>query len=149
MICCPTDPLAKADASAGVPRGAAYNARVIRSLLLAMLFVPAVAIAQPTTDSSGSWSGHWVLTTSDGPALVTTSGTWFYGTNGDWLLVSSSGGVVTGTSGSMAPGMKRGVPGAPRARHPYFFAAYAAVWLALFAYVLWLASRMKGLERRR
>ena len=29
---------------------------------------------------------------------------------------------------------------------PYFYAAYALVWLALVAYVAWLGTRVKTLE---
>ena len=120
-----------------------YNARVMLRVvvLAACLFSGASAFAQPvglTTD------GHAVMTVSS----AGIPGNWVLDTNGK-LVLDTSGSAVTGTSGSMVPGMKPGVPGTPGAKHPYFFAAYAVVWLVLFAYVLWLANRIKTLERRR
>ena len=32
--------------------------------------------------------------------------------------------------------------------HGYFFAAYGIVWLVLFAYVLWIAKRLRDLEQK-
>ena len=61
------------------------------------------------------------------------------------IATTSDAPVVTGTA-APEPGMKPGVPPAPRAKHPYFFAAYAAVWLGLLAYIAWLGTRIKSLE---
>ncbi len=115
-----------------------HSVRVIlRALVLSCFLAPAVAIAQPVGVNDTGYQ----------PAIVTStfSGNWALGTNGAWVL-DTSGAAVTGTSGSMRPGMKPGVPAAAQARHPYFFAAYAAVWLGLLAYIAWLATRIKSLE---
>lgn len=64
------------------------------------------------------------------------------------VLSTSGGSAVTGTSGAMVSGMKPGVPAKPAEKHPYFFAAYVAVWLGLFAYVAWLASRLRSLDEK-
>ena len=61
-------------------------------------------------------------------------------------VATTSSAIATADS---AAGMKPGVPSAPVSKHPYFFAAYGAVWLGLFAYVLWLATRLKALDRPR
>lgn len=135
-----------------------YNARVtVRALVLAAsLFAPALAAAQPKPEPEPSpfvlttnYSGNWITTTNAMPTLlVGSSGLVWLSTNGTWVL-DTSGAAVTGTSGSMLPGMKPGVPKAPGAKHPYFFAAYAAVWLGLFAYLFWLASRVQSLDEKR
>lgn len=61
-------------------------------------------------------------------------------------------GVVVPGDPTVSPagdaGMKPGVPKAPTSKHGFFFAAYASVWLALLGYVLYLATRVKALERR-
>lgn len=134
-----------------------YNARVtVRSLLLAAsLFSPAIALAQPNPEPepppivlTTNYSGNWFTTTDGMPTmLVSSAGLVWLSTNGTWVL-DTSGAAVTGTSGSMLPGMKPGVPGKPAEKHPYFFAAYLAVWLGLFAYVAWLASRLRSLDEK-
>jgi CcmD family protein len=44
--------------------------------------------------------------------------------------------------------MKPGVAKPPVSKHPYFFAAYGVVWAVLFAYALWLGSRIRSLEQK-
>jgi CcmD family protein len=99
-----------------------YNARVnLRSLVvLACLVLPAPAFAAATVTTSGA-------------ATITTSGA---------MVQTTAGAAATGT------GMKPGVAKPPVSKHPYFFAAYAVVWAVLFAYALWLGSRIRSLEQK-
>lgn len=122
-----------------------YNARVIvRSVVVAAaLLAPAMVLAQPVPNPT------LVIGTTYEPAVATTSSIFLLGTSDLIVTGTSSGALVTGSSGSMAPGMKPGVPKPPMSKHPYFFAAYGAVWMGLFAYVLWLATRIKALDRSR
>lgn len=97
-----------------------YNARVI---LRAWIF--AACLLAPSL----AFAQATMSTTSSAAAVASTS----------------SGAAVARVDGAMKPG----VPAAPVSKHPYFFAAYGAVWLGLFAYVLWLATRLRSLDRPR
>lgn len=65
---------------------------------------------------------------------------------------TTGSGMVVSPSPNVSPvgdaGMKPGVPKAPTSKHGFFFAAYGAVWLALLGYVLYLASKVRALDRR-
>ena len=45
-------------------------------------------------------------------------------------------------------GMRPGVAKPPQEKHPFFFAAYAAVWAVLFGYLVWLSTRVRALEQK-
>lgn len=100
-----------------------YNARVnLRSFVVAAcLVLPAPAFAAATASSAGG-------------VTVTTSGA---------MIQTTAGGAALPESG-----MKPGVAKPPVSKHPYFFAAYAVVWAVLFAYALWLGSRIRSLEQK-
>lgn len=99
-----------------------YNARMIRSLVfaLAVTALPVAALADLPRP----------MTATTGAAVSTTT--------------SGAAAVASTPSSAMRPG----VAPPPKSKHPYFFAAYAAVWAGLFAYVLWLGSRISSLEER-
>lgn len=65
---------------------------------------------------------------------------------------TSTGGAAVVTSSADAPaqasGMRPGVAPPPKSKHPYFFAAYAAVWAGIFGYALWLGARISSLEQK-
>ena len=92
--------------------------------MIRALFVASFLVLSPTTFAADA-----------PPASATT---------GSDVVVPASPNVSP--SGDAA--MKPGVPKGPVSKHGFFFAAYGAVWLALLGYVLYLAGKLKALERR-
>lgn len=100
-----------------------YNPRVIlRALAVATcLLLPAPVLAADAPAAPAR-----IATTSTGSAMVQTT----------------AGAAAADT------GMRPGVPKAPVSKHPFFFAAYAVVWAVLFAYAIWLGTRIRSLEQK-